>query len=248
MLIALFADIHANVAALEACLHHARGRRAARYVFLGDLVGYGPDPGRVIDVIASIEGAVVLKGNHDEAIEVEPKIRDINDAAYAVITWTRSVLSAEQRRFLANLPLTVREGDMFFVHASADRPQQWEYIQDAPSAARSMQAAGAPYVFSGHVHDQALYFKTPAGKTALFLPTSGSAVPVARRHGWQAFVGSCGQPRDGDPSAAYALFDDAAHTLTFFRIPYDHAATVRRIRDARMPMGEIFAERIARGS
>src|SRR5689334_18050740 len=108
MLIALFADIHANVAALEACLHHARGRGATRYVFLGDLVGYGPDPGRVIDVIASIEGAVVLKGNHDEAIEVEPKIRDINDAAYAVITWTRGVLSTEQRRFLANLPLTVR--------------------------------------------------------------------------------------------------------------------------------------------
>src|ERR1017187_6117444 len=109
MLTALFADIHSNLAALQACLHHARARGAERFVFLADLVGYGPDPAAVIDVIASIDGAVVVKGNHDEAIEVEPKTRDLNDLAYAVIVWTRDALSAAHRQFLSSLPMIVKE-------------------------------------------------------------------------------------------------------------------------------------------
>jgi diadenosine tetraphosphatase ApaH/serine/threonine PP2A family protein phosphatase len=245
MLTALFADIHSNLAALQACLRHARERGAERFVFLGDLVGYGPDPAEVLDVIAAIDGAVVLKGNHDEAIEVEPKTRDLNDLAYAVIEWTRGILSAEQRRLLASLPLIVKEEDVCFVHSSANRPEKWEYVDDGGAAQRSMDAAGTAYVFSGHVHDQTLYFKTPAGKTASFRPTPGSPVPVPRRRNWLAIVGSVGQPRDGNPESAYALFDPAGENITFFRIPYDHLATARRIRAAHLP--EMLAERIVGG-
>jgi diadenosine tetraphosphatase ApaH/serine/threonine PP2A family protein phosphatase len=253
MLTALFADIHSNLAALQACLHHARARGAERFVFLGDLVGYGPDPAAVIDVIASIDGAVVVKGNHDEAIEVEPKTRDLNDLAYAVIVWTRDALSAAHRQFLSSLPMIVKEGDLCFVHSSASRPEKWEYVEDGAAAQRSMDAASTPYVFSGHVHDQALYFKTPAGKTASFRPTPGSPVPVPRRRGgladgragWLAIVGSVGQPRDGNPASSYALFDGASEAMTFFRIPYDHLSTANRIRAARLP--DMLAERIVRG-
>src|SRR4051812_11114134 len=170
MIIALLADVHGNLAALEACLRHARERGAQRFVFLGDLVGYGPDPAAVIDAIAAIDGAVVIKGNHDEAVEVEPRTRDLNDVAYTAITWTRRALSADQRRFLSSLPLIVREEDLCLVHASADRPERWEYVEDAAAAQRSMDAAARPYVVSGHVHDQMLYFTTPAGKTASFRP------------------------------------------------------------------------------
>jgi diadenosine tetraphosphatase ApaH/serine/threonine PP2A family protein phosphatase len=249
MLTALFADVHSNLSALQACLGHARERGAERFVFLGDLVGYGPDPASVLDVITAIDGAIVLKGNHDDAIEVEPKMRDLNDIAYAVIEWTRKALSAAQRQFLASLPLLVKEDGVCFVHSSASRPEKWEYVEDGAAAQKSMDAAGTCYVFSGHVHDQALYFKTPAGKTALFRPTPGSTVPVPRRRGglagWLAIVGSVGQPRDGNPAAAYALFDEVAEALTFFRIPYDHLATARRILVAGLP--EILAERIVRG-
>jgi diadenosine tetraphosphatase ApaH/serine/threonine PP2A family protein phosphatase len=249
MLTALFADVHSNLAALQACLRHARERGAERWVFLGDLVGYGPDPTAVIDTIAAMDGAVVLKGNHDDAIEVEPKTRDLNDLAYAVIEWTRKTLSAAQRQFLSSLPLLHKEGDVCFVHSSASRPERWEYIEDGAAAQRSMDAAGTPYVFSGHVHDQTLYFKTPAGKTATFRPTPGSPVPVPRRRGelagWLAIVGSVGQPRDGNPAAAYALFDDVSEAMTFFRIPYDHLATANRILAAGLP--EMLAERIVRG-
>jgi diadenosine tetraphosphatase ApaH/serine/threonine PP2A family protein phosphatase len=245
MLTALFADIHSNLGALQACLRHARERGAERFVFLGDLVGYGPDPAAVIEIIAAMDGAIVVKGNHDHAIEVEPKMRDLNDLAYGVIAWTRGALSADQRRFLSALPLIVRESEVCFVHSSASRPEKWEYIEDGAAAQRSMEAAGTPYVFSGHVHDQMLYFTTPAGKTASFRPTPGSPVPVPRRRGWLAIVGSVGQPRDGNPEAAYALFDDASERMTFLRIPYDHLATAQRIRAARLP--EMIAERIVRG-
>ena len=243
---ALFADVHSNLGALEACLRHARDSGAERFVFLGDLVGYGPDPGEVVDVIAAIDGAIVVKGNHDEAIEVDPKTRALNDVAYAAIVWTRAVLSAAQRRFLASLPLIVREDDVCFVHSSASRPARWEYVEDGASARRSLEAAGTPYVFSGHVHDQMLYYTTPAGKTAAFHPTAGGATPIPRRHRWLAIVGSVGQPRDGNPAAAYALFDQASEVMTFFRIPYDHLATADRIRATTLPA--TLADRIARGA
>jgi len=245
MLIAILADIHANLAALEACLGHAREQGAERFVFLGDLVGYGPDPGQVIDVIRAIPDAVVVKGNHDEAVEVEPKTRDLNDLAYAVVVWTRSALSTEQRAFLASLPLIVRQDDQCFVHASAERPERWEYLANAAAAERSLDAAGRTYVFSGHVHDPMLYFTTPAGKTAAFRPTPGSPVPVSQRRRWLAIVGSLGQPRDGNPKAAYVLFDRSAESVTFFRLSYDTAATAARIRAAGLP--DVLAERLERG-
>jgi diadenosine tetraphosphatase ApaH/serine/threonine PP2A family protein phosphatase len=245
MLTALFADVHANLAALEACLRHARERGAERFVFLGDLVGYGPDPGLVIESIRNIPDAIVVKGNHDEAIDVEPKVRDMGDVAYAVVAWTRSELSAEQRAFLASLPMVVQTESECFVHASADHPERWDYVLSTAAAERSLAAAGVPYVFSGHVHDPALYFSTPAGKTAEFRPTPGSPVPVPRRRCWLSIVGSTGQPRDGNPKAAYVLFDNAAESLTFHRIPYDHLATAARIRAVGLP--EFLAERLVRG-
>jgi len=245
MITALFADVHSNLTALQACLRHARDHGAERFAFLGDLVGYGPDPAAVIDVITGIPGALVVKGNHDEAIEVEPKTRDLNDLAYDAIVWTRTALSPAQKQFLSSLPLLLRDEDVCLVHASANRPERWPYVDDAVAARRSMDAAGAPYVFCGHVHDQMLYFRTTAGNTASFRPPAGSPMPIPRHRGWLAIVGSVGQPRDGNPAAAYALFDDAGETMTFHRIPYDHLATARRIREARLP--ELLAERLERG-
>jgi len=244
MLTALFADIHANLPALEACLRHAQTSNAERHVFLGDLVGYGPEPAAVLDRIRAIEGAIVVQGNHDQAIEVEPKIRDLGNTAYEMVIWTRRTLSTEQKQYLGALPLMVRQDDCCFVHASAAQPEKWEYVLDAASARRSLEAAGTPYVFCGHVHDQTLYFKTPAGKVASFYPTSGDLVPVARRRGGLAIVGSVGQPRDRNPAAAYAMFDSSAEHITFFRVPYDYRLTAARLRAIGLPVAELLAERM----
>jgi diadenosine tetraphosphatase ApaH/serine/threonine PP2A family protein phosphatase len=245
MITALFADVHSNLAALDACLRHAREQGAQQFAFLGDLVGYGPDPGAVIDSVRSVPESIVVKGNHDDAIENEPKTRDLNDAAYDVIAWTRNALNSEQRGFLSSLPLVVRKDDVCYVHSSANQPARWEYIGTNTAARESMDAAATSYVFSGHVHEQVLYFKTQSGKTAPFRPISGSPVPVPPHRNWLAIVGSVGQPRDGNPAAAYAMFDSGSEVMTFFRIPYDHLETARRMRAARLP--EMLAERIERG-
>ena len=245
MIVALVADIHSNIDALNACIAHAREHGAQRFAFLGDLVGYGPDPAAVVDTVRqyAARGAVVIKGNHDEA--VEKGTRDLNDDAHFAIEFTRNALSPDERSYLAALPLIVRDDSMAFVHSTADAPEKWKYIQSSSDARESVEAAGTTYVFSGHVHNQVLYFKTLAGKTAAFHPLSGSPVPVHAHHHWLAIAGSVGQPRDGNPSAAYALFDSAREEMTFFRVPYDHLAVASKIRRAKLP--ESLAHRIENG-
>jgi diadenosine tetraphosphatase ApaH/serine/threonine PP2A family protein phosphatase len=246
MRIALLADLHGNLDALEACLAHASAQRADRFAFLGDLVGYGPDPGAVVDAVAAHvqRGAVAVRGNHDEAIANGAPA--FEDEAWKAVEWSRAVLSTAQQAFLGSLPLTAREEEMFFVHASAVEPSRWQYIDSSAAARESIDAAGTVYTFSGHVHDQVLYFKTLAGKTAPFRPVSGSIVPVPSHRGWLAIAGSVGQPRDGNPAAAYAVFDSTAEEITFFRVPYDYRAVAEKVRRAGLP--ELLALRLEQAS
>jgi diadenosine tetraphosphatase ApaH/serine/threonine PP2A family protein phosphatase len=246
MRIALFSDVHGNLEALQACLSHAGEQRPDRYAFLGDLVGYGADPGAVVDIVAALveKGALAVKGNHDAAINGSAQA--FEDEAWKGVEWCRTVLTSGQKAFLEALPLSARDDEMFFVHASAVDPVRWEYIESSAAARESIDAAGTIYTFSGHVHEQVLYFKTLAGKTAPFRPVSGSVVPVPSHRGWLAIVGSVGQPRDGNPAAAYALFDSAAEEITFLRVPYDHHGAAAKIRRAGLP--ESHALRIERSS
>ena len=245
MPIALLSDLHGNLEALEACLRHARGEGALRYAFLGDLVGYGADPQATVDIVrrCAAEGAIAVKGNHDEAME--KRAGYMNEATKDSIDWTRKALDGAHKAFLAALPLLAREQDMCFVHASAASPARWDYVDGPGAAKRSAEAAQAAYVFCGHVHEQLLYFENSQGKWSAFRPTPGHAVPVSRRRRWLAIVGSSGQPRDGKAAAAYALFDREREQLTFYRVPYDHLAAARKIRQAGLP--EFHAFRVERG-
>ena len=246
MKLALFADVHANLEALEACLEHAAEQGADEIAFLGDLVGYGADPGAVLERVMAraVAGAVVVRGNHDAAV-VEAGADTMNKSAEAVIGWTRGQLGEARLAFLAALPLVVKRDGICFVHASADRPADWTYVHDAPQAARSMGAARSSWVFSGHVHEQALYHLAPAGHGLRFKPVPGVVIPVPARRHWLAVVGSVGQPRDGNTAACYALFDTGAATLTFQRVPYDWSAAASKIRAAGLP--EYLADRLERG-
>lgn len=246
MKVALLADVHANLPALEACLAHAASQGAGSHAFLGDLVGYGPEPDEVLEVIAShvARGAVVVGGNHDRAV-VDGDTATMDHVAAEAVRWTRARLSAEGRRFLVGLPLVARRDDVAFVHASADRPEDFTYVTDPRRADQSLAAAGATWVFCGHVHVPALYHSAPGGRAGHFTPVPGVAIPVAPRRRWLAVVGSAGQPRDGNPAACYALFDAAAATLTFHRVPYDVRATAARVRAAGLP--ERLALRLEHG-
>jgi len=245
MAIALLSDVHSNLEALEACLRHARDGGASRYAFLGDLVGYGADPQAAVDTVHryAAEGAIAVKGNHDEAME--KRAGYMNEATKDSIEWTRKALDGTRKGFLAALPLAVREQDMCFVHASAAFPERWDYVDGPGAARRSADAAQAAYVFCGHVHEQLLYFESTQGSWSAFHPTPGRAIPVSRRRRWLAIVGSVGQPRDGRATAAYALFDPQREQLTFHRVPYDHLAAARKIRQAGLP--EFHAFRVERG-
>src|SRR5215813_7678810 len=171
MRLALLADLHANLEALEACLGHARKEGAEQLAFLGDLVGYGADPGPVVDRVqaAVAAGALAIKGNHDEAATRGAPRSMRADAARAV-NWTHQHLSPEQRAFLADLPIAVERGERLFVHASAVDPERWLYILSAVDAARSLRAVSARQVFCGHTHTPALYHLAADGAVVGFQP------------------------------------------------------------------------------
>ena len=245
MKIAVLADIHGNLEALQACLAHAEREGAGTQVFLGDLVGYGADPLACLGLLADYgrKGALLVRGNHDAAA-LGGLCENMNFAARDAIYWTRAQLSATERDFLASLPLTMRRDDLFFVHASADAPEKWNYISSTAQAGRCMEASPAAVTFVGHVHHQALFFSA-GNSVSAFEPVPGVAIPLTARRCWLAIAGAVGQPRDGNNAAAYALYDEDERTLTFFRVPYDHTRAARKILAAGLP--ERLALRLQRG-
>ena len=246
MLIALFSDIHANRQALSACLSQARAQGAERLVFLGDLVGYGGDPGWVVErVMAEMEsGSISILGNHDEAA-VTGKTGDMNASAAAAILWTHAELSSAQRDFLASMPLSVLEDDRLYVHASPRDAAEWPYVKDAEDAATALSATPARIAFCGHLHLPALFGVTAAGKLATFIPQSSTAIPLMKPRRWLARLGAVGQPRDGDPAAAWALLNSQTGEIRYMRTPYDIEGAQRAIRAAGLP--ERLALRLAGG-
>lgn len=247
MKLALFADIHSNLEAITACLHHAQALGADRYAFLGDLVGYGADPVAVLDLVEeyAANGAVVVLGNHD-ATAIGRPADPLNASAQAAILWTQAQLGARQRAFLERLPLTVRDGDILFVHASAVAPERSIYITGPTDAEQSIVAGNAGYIFCGHVHEPSLYYVGAGGRPMAFRPVPGTPIPTERHRRWLAIVGSAGQPRDHNSAACYALADLDRTRITFYRVPYDHGYAAEKVRSAGLP--ERLARRLERGT
>ena len=255
MRIALLSDIHANRQAWDACVQHAQALGAERLAVLGDLVGYGGDPAYVVDQARAVqaEGGWVLQGNHD-AMALHPPAP--GDAAAQSMgaqgaAWTRSQLDDAQRTFLAALPLTARIGPTLLVHASADQPERWRYVEDEAAATRCLDAdmrdqPALHLVACGHVHHQALYYRGASGGLMRFAPTPGVPIPIPRHRRWVATIGSVGQPRDGDARAMWALLDTDRATLRFERTPYAVDAAAQAIRSSGA-MPEEFALRLERG-
>lgn len=246
MWIGLFSDIHANREALQASLDHARRAGIARFIFLGDYVGYGADPGFVVDtVMREVEaGAVALLGNHDAAIV--SGTGGMNAVAAEAIEWTRPKLDATQRDFLTQMPLTFEDGNRLFVHASAYAPAYWEYITDVSTASRSLMATRAQATFCGHVHVPELFHLSPTGKLAEFQPVQAVEIPLLEQWRWIAVIGSVGQPRDHNPAACYGALDSERNVLVYVRVPYDTEIAARKVRNAGLPM--VLSDRLIEGA
>ena len=245
MRIALMTDVHGNREAFAACLDHAAQNNVDRYVFLGDFVGYGADPGWVIDIVRPhVErGAIALLGNHDAAALTGD--HDMNEVAAEAIAWTRTQLDDGQRAFLSGLPLFIAEQDRLYVHASAYEPDRWHYVTNPYAAADSLKATQAHATFCGHTHVPALFHMSGSGKAARFDPLARVDIPLNAQRRWLAVIGSVGQPRDRDPAACYAVLDDARDTLTYVRVPYDIERAARKIEAAGLP--PVLAARLFEG-
>jgi len=266
MKLALLSDVHGNLHALDACLAHAHAQGAERFAVLGDMVGYGAFPAQVVARCQQLyfAGGIVLRGNHEEMLKdvhargggsVSDTTAPVSPASNRqtlgeqTVAWTHAQLSAAQRYWLENLPLTAHDAHVWMVHASADAPELWRYVEDERMARLSLDAAclnpEIRYVFGGHVHHQSLYYRGTGRQLMPFKPTAGVAIPTPSHRRWLATIGSVGQPRDGDTRAMYALFDTAAEKLTFHRIAYDHMEAAHSIRQAGLP--EFLAVRLETG-
>jgi predicted phosphodiesterase len=245
MRIAIFSDIHSNRQAFEACLAQARERGAERIVLLGDYVGYGADPDWTVATVMDLvrQGAIAVRGNHDNAVSDTGE--KMNVEAQIAIEWTRGQLGAAQRQFLADLPLTARTGERLYVHADASDPAAWKYVASVEDAAESFAAVRERLIFCGHIHLPQLYSMSVTGKLIRFVPTSEVAIPLLPGRRWLAVVGSVGQPRDGNPAASYCLLDTATHELTYCRAAYDVTEAAECIRKAGLPPH--LANRLAQG-
>ena len=238
MRVGLLSDVHANLVALEAVLA-ALGPTDALWV-TGDTVGYGPDPSETLALLRE-RGALLVQGNHDVGVATGEGLDLFHERAAVAARMHGAWLSAEERDHLASLPRVATIDRFTLCHGSLRDPL-WEYVTNAGAANDTIARSPTPHACCGHTHVPALYIAADDRARAV-RPASERAYALDARS--LANPGSVGQPRDGDPRAAYAVLDTAAGTVTFYRASYRIDETQRRIRARGLP--EMFAERLAFG-
>ncbi len=242
MKVAIVSDIHGNRQAFEAVLHDVAASDAAELWCLGDLVGYGGDPDACV-TLARRHAAVCLAGNHDLAAIGEVPLEVFSRGASISLGWTREVISADSRAFLAQLRPEGHEGPVGLYHASPRDPV-WEYVLSSLLAELCIDRQPQRLALIGHSH-VALSFARPPGQLASGGPRRDGAELDLGEGEWLLNPGSVGQPRDGDPRAAWLLLDLDQLTASYRRTRYDVAGAAAAIRAARLP--DSLAERLEYG-
>jgi len=218
-----------------------------KILVLGDIVGYGPDPNAVIGRLRAVRARAVM-GNHDAAMLAPALLDWFNPHAAAAARWTQTVLSPGSRRYLASLPKYGRLGRHRFVHGSPRKPYLWEYILDDLQALEILVQLGRRLCFFGHTHLQGGFIWNQSRvETILRVPgyRRSFTLDIDPECAYLINPGSVGQPRDGDPRAAYAVFDSEAKQVEYYRVEYDVASAQRKIHEAGLP--PILAERLSVG-
>jgi predicted phosphodiesterase len=240
MRVAVISDVHANYHALEAVLRDVDGDDVDAVWCLGDTVGYGPRPNECCDEVRS-RSDHCLVGNHDLVALGELDLGDFNDEAAAAARWTAEVLVPEARDFLQQLEPSGHVQGVDLFHASARDPV-WEYVLTEEAARATLELSTATIVLVGHSH-VALAIAQESGEVVGGLAPGGTEVALEGR--WLLNPGSVGQPRDGDPRAAWLLLDLSRRFAAFRRVAYSVERTQSEMRDRGLP--ELLASRLARG-
>jgi predicted phosphodiesterase len=242
----LLSDIHANLTALDACLEAVKGRWDRVYC-LGDLVDYGPDPNEVTERVRELS-PVVIRGNHDKAVVGLTDLEDFNPVAQMAALWTRTQMHPGNLDYIAKLPAgPVSPDGITLVHGSYE--DEDEYVFVPGQAMSGLLESPTDVTFFGHTHYQG-GFSYRSGQIGVIQlrPDYGPNFAALRMEKGTRYLlnpGSIGQPRDGDPRAAFAIADLDHHIIEYWRVPYDIAAVQKRMEKAGLPFPLI--ERIGVG-
>ena len=239
----IVSDIHANLEALESTLAAAGDHDAV--LVLGDLVGYGADPNAVIERVQALPNATIIRGNHDKVGSGIDTVESFNHLARHAISWTATALTPEHKAWVAAMPAgpTVIDDLVEICHGSP--VDEDAYIFDDLDARRAVAAAKRPVCLFGHTHVPAI-FKYDGDLSSLGPPRGARhRLTLDPKAKYLINCGAVGQPRDGDPRAAFGLFDTDTRTITVMRVAYDVGTAQAKIIAAGLP--EVLAQRLAIG-
>lgn len=238
-------DIHANLEALRSCLADAHAHGYDRVLVLGDLVGYGADPNAVVDAVRDIRPAAIVRGNHDKVACGLERPDGFNTVAKSAVLWTSEALTPENRDWLAALPRGPHTVDDRIEICHGAPFDEDAYIFDELDALRALTNSSRPLCLFGHTHHPAMFaLRGRSGSGHVFSP-GGSRLALSGGTKYFVNPGAVGQPRDGDPRAAYAIADTDERLVQLFRVPYPVEEAQAKVRQAGLP--ETLANRLALG-
>jgi predicted phosphodiesterase len=230
---AIIADIHSNLAALQAVFEEIRIKGGVDEIWcLGDIIGYGPDPRQCIELVKKY-CTVCIAGNHDLAAIGKIDLALFNPAAADACRWTMEQLNPVDVHYLGDLPMKAEKGDFLLVHGSPADPAL-EYIISASIAEKNFAYFTNRYCLAGHSHIPAAFKEDGSTCQAIHL-TFGVGL-VMHTHRMIVNPGSVGQPRDGDPRASYAIYDSEGMILRLNRVEYNIRATQDKMMQAHLPI------------
>lgn len=229
---AIISDIHSNIESFDVILLEIEKESPDRILFLGDIVGYGPEPSECIKKIKETTD-VILVGNHDHAAAGLTDISYFNPDAKEALEWTIGRLTEEEKTYLSRLPLTgeLTADDIFLVHSTPKRPQEWNYIFTIEDVIESFEYFEQRVCFSGHSHVPVIIAMDASGGIDILKDEAR----IEKDSRYLINVGSVGQPRDGNPDAAYALYDLEESTVKIKRVSYNYHKTQEKMRKAGLP-------------
>jgi putative phosphoesterase len=228
----IFSDVHSNLEALEAVEEAYKKESIDTYLCVGDVVGYAANPKECIERIQRL-AHITVAGNHDWACINLLSTDYFNHYAEAAIRWTNRQLEYRHTTFLASLKLTYRNKDLILVHGTLHDPEAFDYMMDAHRAQDTLRLLKTHVCFVGHTHLWGIWVRNQKGLSASFLRKPIIALEEDSRY--IVNVGSVGQPRDGNPEAAYCIYDTGKKEIRINRVPYDTSAARAKILNAGLP-------------
>jgi len=240
----IFSDIHSNLEALEAMLNHPVARKANRYLFLGDLVGYGPNPNEVINRFRDLNVSNHVRGNHDKVVADLESSSLFNPVAAFSAEWSKIQVSEENQGFLKDLPRGPVVVERFITLCHGSTFDEDYYVFSNFEAAESFKFMETAIGFFGHTHFPVMYLMR--NEKIQSVPLSGDTrIRLDPNTRYLINPGSIGQPRDKNPMPSFVLFDVSKREIQFQRFQYNFRETQAKIRNAGLP--EILASRIESG-